>query len=391
MSSSVKNSGDYKYGIRKFLAPEFLFGTGVINYIGRYVGSFGGEKILLVSDEGVVAAGWCGVVEKQLRDKGISYVRYTDVTPNPRDSEVMKGVELYKKEECDMIVAVGGGSPMDLAKGVGASWSNEVEVNELEGVDKVVVPSPPLICIPTTAGTAAEVSQFAIINSVKQKNKMAIISKGVVPDLALIDPQTTVTMPPYLTATTGMDALSHAIEAFMSNASSPVTDINALRAIELIRDNLKTAYNEPENREARENMLLGSLLAGLAFSNASLGLVHSMAHSLGGMLDLPHGFCNAVLLEHIVEFNYSSVEMKNRELGSRLGLDISETELKAGITDHIIRLRESVGIGNKLIDEYDIESSRNDLVRNAMNDPCLVTNPAEVREADISAILDKVF
>lgn len=196
-----------------------------------------------------------------------------------------------------------GFGAIDCAKGIGVASTNRKHMLEFKGVDHVPIPGPPFIAIPSTAGTSADVSQFAIINDTDRRCKFAIISKSVVPDVALIDPTTTTTMDPYLTACTGMDALVHAIEAFVSTAHSPLFDIHALEAIRLVCKHLPFAIRNPQDAEARGGMMLASLEAGLAFSNASLGAVHAMAHSLGGYLDLPHGECNVLLLDHVVAFN----------------------------------------------------------------------------------------
>ncbi len=231
--------------LRKFVAPEFVFGPGSLSLVGRYAINFGAQKVLVVTDPGVIAAGWSGKIIDTLDAAGITSVVFSAISPNPRDEEVMAGAEFYRNNECDVIVAVGGGSVMDCAKGIGIVSSNHKNILQFEGIDNVTVPGPPLICIPTTAGTSADVSQFAIINNVQERVKIAIISKTVVPDVALIDPATTLTMDSFLTACTGLDALVHAIEAFVSSAHSPIFDIHALEAIRLIRTNLLDVLTNP--------------------------------------------------------------------------------------------------------------------------------------------------
>src|SRR5690349_14591294 len=226
--------GHNELDLRKFVVPEFVFGVGARYLAGRYARNFGARKVLVVSDPGVIRAGWTAQVLDSLRDEDIPYIIFSEVTPNPRGSEVMTGVQVYQREGCNLIVAVGGGSPMDCAKGIGIASANRKDVFEFEGVDQVPLPGPPLICIPTTAGSSADVSQFAIITHLERKVKIAIISKMVVPDVALIDPMTTITLDAELTASTGMDALVHGIEAFVSNANSPMTDLHALEAIRLV-------------------------------------------------------------------------------------------------------------------------------------------------------------
>jgi alcohol dehydrogenase class IV len=375
--------------MRKFVAPEFIFGVGSRRRVGFYAKNMMARRVLIVSDAGVIAAGWLKDVLDDLAEFGIESVVFKDLTPNPKDYEVMAGAELYARERCDVIVALGGGSVIDCAKAIGVVHTNEIDVREFEGIDKIELPGPPLICIPTTAGTAADVSQFCIIVNSDERYKMAIISKTVVPDVALIDPETTTTMAPYLTACTGLDALTHAIEAYVSTASSPVADVHALEAIRLVWNNLEEAVLSPDRLEARENMLLASLQAGLAFSNASLGAVHALAHSLGGYLDLPHGECNALLLEHVTRFNMTSAVERFRKVGEAIGIDprgMGEQELSRRITEALSSLRRRVGIVDALAARGVSESDIPQLTRHAINDACLVTNPRRVVVGDVRAI-----
>lgn len=296
--------------LRKFTAPEYVLGTGASALVGSYARKFGAGKVLVVSDAGLERAGLLDKVVSRLEGVGIKCERFDSVSPNPRDAEARKGAERYLSSGCDAVVAVGGGSPMDCAKAIGLMATNGRDVLDFEGVDAVPLPGPPLICVPTTSGTSADISQFAIINAAERGTKIAIVSKKAIPDVALIDPECTVTMPPDLTAATGMDALTHAMEAFVSTAASPVTDLNALEAISLVAEFLPRAVRDGEDREARNGMTLASLHAGLAFSNASLGAVHALAHALGGALDLPHGLCNALLLGSVVDYNFDQVPMR---------------------------------------------------------------------------------
>jgi len=213
--------------LRKFVAPEFVFGSGSRKLVGRYATNLGAKRVLLVTDPGVIAAGWAGDVADVLIESGIAYSLFSAVTPNPKAEEVMAGVRHYEANECDIIVSVGGGSVTDCAKGIGIASANKSHILDFEGVDNVPLPPPPLICVPTTAGTSADVSQFAIITDTAERVKIAIISKAVVPDVSLVDPDTCFTMDPYLTACTGLDALVHAIEAFVSQANGPMSDLHA--------------------------------------------------------------------------------------------------------------------------------------------------------------------
>jgi len=380
--------------LRKFVAPEFLFGCGAIPMLSRYIKNLGVKKILLVSDPGVVNAGWVSVIEKQIKVTGIPHVLFTGVSPNPRDCEVMTGAEIYQNESCDMIVAVGGGSPMDCAKGIGIVCINKSHISEFEGVDKIPLPGPPLVCIPTTSGTSADISQFSIILDSVRKVKMAIVSKILVPDAALIDPVTLSTMDAKLMAETGMDALVHAFEAYVSNASSPITDLNALRAVELIRKNLVGMIKCGGKGEEADNMMLGSLLAGLAFSNASLGIVHAMAHALGGFLDLSHGECNAILLEHAVNYNYESVPEKYNDLASAMGIEtkgMKDFQIKKALIEAIAELRYESGIRHGFSALGLKKEEIPVLADYALADACIVTNPRDAAKSDIENLYGAAF
>lgn len=380
--------------LRKFVAPEFVFGPGALNLVGRYAMNFGAQKVLVVTDPGVIAAGWSGKIIDALDAAGVISIVFSEVSPNPRDAEVMSGAEFYRSNECDVIVAVGGGSVMDCAKGIGIVSSNHKNILQFEGIDNVTVPGPPLICIPTTAGSSADVSQFAIINNVNERVKIAIISKTVVPDVALIDPATTLTMDSFLTACTGLDALVHAIEAYVSSAHSPIFDIHALEAIRLIRINLLDVLASPADIELRSRLMLASLEAGLAFSNASLGAVHAMAHSLGGYLDLPHGECNSILLDHVMSFNYQGAVERYLRVGEALGLDMrgmGAKEKRDAILREVAILKKASGITKTLGERGACMSDIPVLAKKAMQDPCLVTNPRRPNQRDIEVIYEEAL
>ncbi|WP_028324763.1 alcohol dehydrogenase-like regulatory protein ErcA [Desulfatirhabdium butyrativorans] len=378
--------------LRKFVGPEFVYGENALDLVARYAVNFGAQRPLIVTDPGVVKAGWTKQVCDALVAVSLPPVVFDGVSSNPRDCEISAGVERYRSEDCDVIIAVGGGSPMDCAKGIGISHSNDKPITAFEGVDQVDIPGPPLICIPTTAGTSADVSQFAIVNDTARKVKIAIISKTVVPDVALIDPITTTTMDSYLSACTGMDALVHAIEAFVSSAHSPITDLHALEAVRIIVDALPRVIESPDDIGLRSRMMLASLHAGLAFSNASLGAVHAMAHSLGGLLDMPHGECNSLLLAPVMAFNYSKAADRYDTIGEAMGLDlkgIGNAERQRMLIERIDALREAVGIRGGLsqrgVNRHDIA----ELARKALQDPCMATNPRIPDLRDIEVIYEE--
>lgn len=375
---------DNEFELRKFVAPEFVFGSSARFLLGRYLKNFEAKKVLLVTDPGIVSSGWLDEIIGTLEFEDYEYEIYSNIKSNPRTEEVMEGARVYESKRCDVIVALGGGSPMDCAKGIGIVTSNKKHINEFEGVDKVSMPSPPLICIPTTAGSSADVSQFAIISDRLRKVKMAIISKKLVPDVALINPVTTRTLNRHMTVCTAFDILSHAMEAYVSNASSPITDIHSIEAINLFSSNIIPCINDLHNIQFRGNLMLASLHAGLAFSNASLGLVHAMAHNLGGFKDLSHGECNALLLEYVVDFNFSSEPERYLKIAKTLGFD--DLNDKYGLINGIVNLKIETGVNRTLkeigVEEKDIP----ELAQRAMQDPCIVTNPVIPKKIDVEEI-----
>lgn len=371
--------------LRKCVAPEFVFGLGARKLAGKYAKNLGVKHLLIVTDLGVRHFGWVQDVTDELEKENILYTIFDSVVPNPRDTSVDEGAKLYAQNECDGILAIGGGSPMDCAKGIGIVVANGNSILLYEGVDQIRFPLPPLICIPTTAGSSADVSQFAIINDIQRKVKIAIISKAIVPDISLIDPETTLSMDASLSIFTGLDALTHAFEAYVSNAHSGITDLYALEAIELLMTNLPKVAQNLENIEARSSVMMASLLAGLAFSNASLGVIHAMAHPLGGLLDLPHGLCNAILLDSAVAYNFPYATTRYQTIIERMGLtckaQTEDTLIKA-----LIDFKASLGLTSKLsalgVREKDIAS----LSMMALKDACIVTNPKLPLQAEVEEI-----
>ncbi|WP_321375089.1 alcohol dehydrogenase-like regulatory protein ErcA [uncultured Draconibacterium sp.] len=377
--------------LRKCLVPEFILGDGATNLANRYIKFFNPKKVLVVTDRGLKKTKLVSNVEKQLKADNISYCIYDNISPNPRDYEVMEGADVYRKEDCNVILAIGGGSPTDAAKGIGIVSTNHHHIKSFEGVDKILAPMPPLVCIPTTAGTSADISQFAIILDTELKTKLAIISKTVVPDTSLIDAETTLTMDKELTAATGIDALVHAIEAYVSTASSVITDMNALEAIKLVKQYLPLTIKSPLNLEYRNKMMLASLLAGIAFSNASLGLVHAMAHALGGLKDAPHGMCNAILLDHVIDFNFESATNKYVDIGNAFGINLDSSNpasSKALLIEALQEFKHICGIQPGLKQIGLKKADFRELAQKAYNDSCIVTNPKDAEIADIEKILE---
>ena len=380
--------------MRKFVAPEFIFGLDARKLVLRYIKNLSLEKIFIASDKGIQKAGWTDEILQLLKDSGIQHELFVDISPNPRDYEVMKGASFYKEKECDSVLAIGGGSVLDFAKGVGIVVSNGGNILDYEGIDKILYPMPPLICIPTTGGTSADVSQFAIINDSNRKVKIAIISKSVVPDVSLIDPLVLTSMDSYLTACTGIDALVHSIEAYVSNASSAFTDLYALESIKIIKACLIPCLHDLKNVDLRGKIMLASLYAGLAFSNASLGCVHSMAHSLGGYLDLPHGECNALLLPFVSEFNYDYAASRYDDIAEIFDFSFrtfNASERKKQLTEILLNFRKSAGITSCLKEKGITQNDLSILAEKALNDPCTITNPRKPTLSDLKHIYLRSF
>jgi len=382
------------FELRKFVAPEIVYGKGARLLAGRFASIFQAETILVVTDKGVIDSGITSDVLQSLDEAGVRYFIFSDVQPNPGSESVMEGAKVYKENHCTGIIAVGGGSPIDCAKGIGIVSSNNRHILEFEGVDNVEMPAPPLICIPTTSGSSADVSQFAIISDENRKVKIAIISKTLVPDVALIDPATLLTLSADLTLHTVLDALTHAIEAYVSNAHSSITDIHALEAIKLIWSYLPLVMQDPTNLEYRTYTMLASMHAGLAFSNASLGAVHAMAHSLGGFLDLPHGMCNALLLPSVIRFNYPGAEDRYNTIGRVMGLDMTKSSSKARIEtllSGLLTFYNNVGFSSNLSCVGVLKSHLEDLTDKAMVDACMVTNPRRIEWEDLLGIYESAL
>jgi len=375
--------------LRKFVAPEIIFGIGARKLAGKYAKQFSGKKVLIVTDKGVIKAGWLKDIEESLNEVNIPYHVFSSVSPNPRSEEVMTGAETFRETQCNIILSLGGGSPMDCAKGIGIVANNGGHILDYEGVDKISRPVPPLIFIPTTAGSSADVSQFAIITNIEEQIKIAIISKSIVPDISLIDPTTTSSMNPYLTACTGIVALVHAVEAYVSTGSGVLTDTFALESLQLVSDYLPALMSDITNPQLREKIMLASMKAGLAFSNAILGAVHAMAHSLGGYLDLPHGECNAMLLEHVVNYNFSHAGERYTRIAGIMGIEtegLRESQVLPKLIDRIIDLKKEVGIINSLSEKGVGSGDIPPLAQKAVKDACLITNPRKADTDDLQTI-----
>ncbi|UMZ74191.1 iron-containing alcohol dehydrogenase [Natranaerofaba carboxydovora] len=376
--------------IFKFVIPEIIFGAGSHIEIGKSADRLGANKVFVVSDEGVKNTGWVDESIKYIKEADLSYSVWTEITPNPKDYEIVNGAEEYLNNRCDAIIAVGGGSVIDAAKAIAILVANGGSIEDYEGIDKITKPLPPLVVVPTTAGSGAEITQFCIITNKEKKSKMSIVSKSLIPDISISDPNMLATKPFELTANTGMDALTHAIEAYTSIAATPFTDVNALNAIKLISSNLRQSTAQKDNMKAKEAMAMASIQAAKAFSNAILGAVHAMTHQLGGFLDVPHGAVNAILLPYVMRFNLISCVEKYADIARAFGEadeNLSSRELAEKAISAVDKLARDIDIPRNLR-EFGVKEEHIPLLsQNALKDVCLVTNPRDASKEDI----EKVF
>lgn len=375
-----------------YLMPSVnFFGPGCLSVVGDRAQILNGKKALIVTDKFLHSLK-DGAVEKTIKyleEAGVKSVVFDNVEPNPKDTNVYEGADMYKKEGCDMIITVGGGSPHDCGKGIGIAVTHPGNICDYAGIETLTNPLPPIIAINTTAGTASEVTRHAVITNTKTKVKFVIVSWRNLPQVSINDPLLMVGKPAGLTAATGMDALTHAIEAYVSKDANPVTDAAAIQAIKLISKNLRQAVANGENLKARENMAYGSLLAGMAFNNGNLGYVHAMAHQLGGLYDMPHGVANAMLLPHVCRYNMIANPEKFADIAEFMGEKtegLSTIEAAEKSIEAIFRLSSDVGIPKSLkeagVKEEDIEL----MSINALKDGNAFSNPRKGSEKDIAKI-----
>ncbi len=378
--------------IIKYVTPEIIFGCGALAQVGESVLRQGARKVFVVSDEGVINAGWVEKALFYLNAVGLDHEVYCNISSNPKDNEVVLGLQRYIETKCDSILSVGGGSPTDVAKAIAILATNGGIIQDYEGINKVTHPLPPMVVVPSTAGAGSEVTQFAIIVDRKRNLKMTIISKSLVPDIAIIDPQLLTTKSAKLTAATGIDALSHAVESFVSLAATPITEVHAIRSIKLIASNLRESFACRTNMESKNNMAMASLQAALSFSNAILGATHAMVHQVDGLLDKHHGESNACVLPNVMEFNMIACPLKFKQIAEALGEEVTglSTWTAAESAIHAVRrLIRDIGLGEGLAKVGLEQDALPLLSRNALKDACLITNPRDADEHDIHEIFIK--
>lgn len=378
--------------VKKFSIPEIIFGRGSLEYVGLCARRLGAEKVFLVSDSGLEKAGWVEHVTSVLDREKLSWVYYSDVVSNPRDFQIQQGAEFYKQGRADVVIALGGGSPMDAAKGIALVASNGGKIHDYEGANRIHRPLPPMVFVPSTAGSGSDISQFAIITDVKRRVKMSIISRTLVPNISVIDPEILLTKNESLIVASAIDAMCHAVEAYVSKIASPFTEVQSLKAIQLIMENLETA-KQTRDLQSLENLSIASTSAAMSFSNASLGAEHALAHSLGGMYDVMHGLVHPVLLPPVMRFNLSTCVEKMADIG-RILLGKSRRSAKSTALAGIERLEDyckSLGVPVRLRKIIPDDSGLKELCRMASNDACLLTNPRTATWEDLLSICEEAW
>lgn len=376
--------------MNRFVLNETSYhGSGAINAIPDEIKGRGLSKILVASDPDLVKFGVTKKVTDILENAGIEYKLYSDIKPNPTIENVQSGVEVYKEYGADGIVAIGGGSSMDTAKAIGIIVNNPefADVRSLEGVAPTKCKSVPIIAVPTTAGTAAEVTINYVITDSEKNRKMVCVDVHDIPVVAVVDPDMMSTMPKGLTAATGMDALTHAIEGYITRGAWELSDMFHLKAIEVISRSLRDAVNN--TKEGREGMALGQYIAGMGFSNVGLGIVHSMAHPLGALYDTPHGVANAIILPTVMEYNAPATGDKYKYIAKAMGVEGVEEmdveEYRKAAIDAVKQLSEDVGIPadlKEIVKPEDIPF----LAQSAYDDACRPGNPRDTSVEEITEL-----
>lgn len=378
---------------RIMLNETSYHGSGAIQEIATEAKAHGFKKALVCSDPDLIKFGVTAKVTDILDKNGLEYEIYSEIKPNPTIDNVKHGVETFKKSGADYLIAIGGGSSMDTSKAIGIIIANPEfeDVRSLEGVAPTKKPCVPIIAVPTTAGTAAEVTINYVITDVERKRKFVCVDPHDMPIIAIVDPDMMSSMPKGLTASTGMDALTHAIEGYTTKAAWEMTDMFHLKAIEIIARTLRSAV--ANEKEGREGMALGEYIAGMGFSNVGLGIAHSMAHTLGAVYDTPHGVACAMMLPIVMEYNADCTGEKYREIARAMGVkgvdDMSVEEYRKAAIDAVAQLSVDVGIPTKLeaIKEDDLDF----LAESAHADACAPGNPKDASVEDLKALFRKIM
>ncbi len=371
------------------IPSTLFFGENCSNKCGELLNNIGASKVLLVCDQAMVSLGMAAKLTAILEAADLEHVTFADVEPNPTDELVHKAANFAADHKVDALLAIGGGSVIDCAKAVNILLTNGGKILDYEGVNKVAKPTLPLVMVPTTAGTGSEVTSVTVVTDTRRHKKMVIAGQFVGGRIAVCDPMLTVKLPAAITSSTGMDALTHAIEAYISTLASPVTDGIALDAITLIMGSLEQAVADGDIK-SRSDMMLGSFMAGMAFNSALLGLVHSLAHPLSAHYNIPHGVANAVFLPHVMNYNLGSFDSKLKALASAMGIDVEQSDLGDRIVSRLQQLATTIGIP-QLKDLGVPETDFSMLAEEAMLEMSTMTNPKQPTVAEIVDLLKTAY
>lgn len=374
----------------RYQIPTIIeFENGLVKKLAKFVKEFGGTNVLIVCDPGVLQAGVVAKLEQPLKEDNIPYSIFSEIEADPAIESVDKGLELAKNNGCDVVVGVGGGSSLDTAKAIGLMLNNPGHIRDYVGIDMVPNPSVPVIAIPTTAGTGSEITIWSVLSDKKEKVKVSVGSVYNCPNLALCDPELTVSLPAHITAATGMDALTHAMESYVNKATQPISEGLSVQAMKMIAQNLRLAVVQNENLEARSNMLLASLIAAMAFNSTRLGLAHALAIPLGAHFKIPHGTVNAILLPEVMQFNVIGNVSKYAEIAAIFGVNtagLTDREAAEKAVETIRQLNKDVGITQTLSDFGLTEEHLDMIAEEAMLSGNVPVNPRKPTIEDLKNI-----
>lgn len=379
------------------MPAKVRFGAGLSNEIGQILkDEMGYHKVFIATDKGIVKANILEKIEKSLQASHIDYIVYDELIPDPTIEIVDNTAEVLRKSGADVVLAVGGGSPIDTAKAICMLQTNEGSVCDymFGGTKTIKNMSMPLVAIPTTAGTGSEMTSFAVITNEKEKSKVSVMHDYIIPKVTIIDPLLQLGMPPFITATTGMDALTHAIETYISNNASPISDALAVAAIRMISDNIRTAVGNGNNVEARSNMAVASTIAGVAFMNGGLGIVHGISQTIGAVAHVAHGTANALLLPYCMKKNVVGNLEKFRDIAVAMGENVSGLSLREGAeaaVRSLFTLVEDLNIPTKLRDVGVTREMFDEIVDGTMQYRQLSFNPVKIKKQDVLDILEAAY
>lgn len=373
----------------KFMVPEIIFGVGSLAELGNVLQRIGVARPLLVTDPGVRAAGWVGRAMSYLDKCNLDVAVWDGVTSNPKDFEIVCGLERFREWDGDALVSIGGGSCIDAAKAIAILSTNGGTIFDYEGVDRVSLPIPPMVMVPSTGGTGADVSQFCIITDTTRRLKATIGGRALVPDVSITDPYLLTTMPQEISAYTALDALAHAIEAYVSKGADFLTDVHAISAMRGISSHLLASLEDPRDLAAREGIARASLQAGLAFSNALLGATHAISHQIGGLLDLHHGLLNAILLPHVIRFNGATHPFRYLDVAEAIGIVVDPSNPRSTVdllAERIQLMATGVGVPSSLSAVGVKVEHIACVAENALRDAYITTNPRPLTAIDVRDI-----